>query len=523
MKPRHYLALFIFGLIVPFAVSRFQHLPGYMDADYYFAGGVELAKGNGFTEPYLWNYLDDPQGLPHPSHTYWMPLASIVSAVGMWIAGQTTYAAGRLPFILLSACVPLLTATLAFDISRRTRLAMISGLLSIFSLYYTPFMPVPDNYALYMLLGAAFLLFAPRNQKWIPLALGALAGAMTLARSDGLLWLGLAGLTILWRFRNREDGTRAAFNEWFARIVPAGLLVLLGYLLVMGWWHYRNYSLFGSFMAPGGGRLFWLESYNQTFSYPADSITRERFLQAGWSAALEDRLKALNANAGNAFAAQGGIFLFPFILIGLWELRKEFRTKISAAGWLILLFVMTLVFPFAGARGSFFHAGAALQPYWWVAAPIGLDRVIAAARRRGMFADNAYVVFQGMLVVLAASMTLYLVNLRVLGEWATEDGVYASVEERFIENGISPEVGVIVRNPPGYYISSGRPAIALPYGDEAVILEVAQRYGAGLLVLEGSGTFDWIQELYDNPQGNNKFIFLGEVDEAKLYVINPER
>ena len=60
------------------------------------------------------------KNLPHPSHTYWMPLASIVSAIGMWITGQSTYAAGRLPFILLSACVPLLTATLAFDVTRKT-------------------------------------------------------------------------------------------------------------------------------------------------------------------------------------------------------------------------------------------------------------------------------------------------------------------------------------------------------------------------------------------------------------------
>jgi hypothetical protein len=168
-----------------------------MDADYYFAGGIQLAQGKGFTEPYVWNYLSDPQGVPNPSHTYWMPLASIVSAVGMWIAGLTTYAAGRAPFILLSACVPLLTATLAFSISRQTGLAMISGLLSIFSMYYAPFMPVPDNYGLYMMFGASFLLFAPRTEKWIPLALGALAGLLTLARSDGLLWLGLAGLTVM--------------------------------------------------------------------------------------------------------------------------------------------------------------------------------------------------------------------------------------------------------------------------------------------------------------------------------------
>src|SRR5215208_1527142 len=218
MNRRYYIILFVLGLIVPFAVSRFQSLPGYMDADYYFAGGVQLANGHGFSEPYLWNYLDDPAGLPHPSHTYWMPLASIVSAFGMWVTGQSTYAAGRFPFILLSACVPLLTAALAFHVSRQTRLALVSGLLAIFSLYYAPFMPVPDNYALFMLLGGAFLLLAPRNQKWTSFALGALAGLLTLARSDGLLWLGLAGVAVMWKFAVGHHGRRSSFKEWLILI-----------------------------------------------------------------------------------------------------------------------------------------------------------------------------------------------------------------------------------------------------------------------------------------------------------------
>ncbi len=269
MNWRHYGILFVLGLIVPFAVSRFQSLPGYMDADYYFSGGVQLANGHGFTEPYLWNYLDDPAGLPHPSHTYWMPLASIVSAFGMWMTGRSTYAAGRLPFILLSACVPLLTTTLAFKVSRQTRLAIVSGLLSIFSLYYAPFMPVPDNYALYMLFGSAFLLLAPRNEKWTLVAMGALAGLMTLARSDGLLWLGLAGLTVMWKSTHKEDGRKSTFKEWLILIIPAGSLVVLGYLLTMGFWHVRNMNLFRSFLTPGGGRLLWLQNYNQTFIYPA--------------------------------------------------------------------------------------------------------------------------------------------------------------------------------------------------------------------------------------------------------------
>ena len=520
MKWWHYALLFVVGLIVPFLVSRFQTLPGYMDADYYFAGGIQLASGMGFNEPYIWNYLSDPRALPHPSHTYWMPLASIVSAFGMWLMGQDTYSAGRAGFILLSACVPVMTAALAFDVTRKPFVAIVSGLLSIFSMYYAPFMPVPDNYALYMLLGGTFLLLAPREQRWIPIALGALAGLLTLARSDGLLWLGLAGLTILWKspLSPRE---RARVREWAREIIPVGLLVLLGYLLIMGFWHYRNFTLFGSFMTPGGGRLLWLENYNQTFIYPPENLTREGFLQAGWDAALKDRLDALSSNLGNTFAAQGEIFLLPFIILGLWQLRHDLRTKIAITGWLILLAVMTIIFPFAGSRGSFFHAGAAFQTYWWVAAPVGLDVVISWARERGQFTDkNAPFVFQGILVLLAAIMTFYLVNFRVIANgWAKDDVIYPSVEKMFQDNAINSNDVVIVRNPPGYFIASGRSAVSLPFGDEFTIMAVAEKYNARYLVLEEGGTFEAIQDLYDHPQDQTSFTYLGEVDGARLFRI----
>jgi hypothetical protein len=517
---RHYIILFIIGLLVPFTISRFQSLPGYMDADYYYAGGIQLATGNGFNEPYLWNYLDDPQSLPHPSHTYWMPLASIVSAAGMWLAGNTGYEAGRLPFILLSACVPLMTAALAYSLSRQILLAMISGLLSIFALYYTPFMPVPDNYALFMLLGGTFLLLAPKSQKWVPIALGALAGLMTLARSDGLLWLGLAGLTVMWKYPiSPKDGV--GVREKIGQMIVGGLLTILGYLLIMGPWHVRNMTLFGSFMAPGGGRLLWLESYNQTFAYPADLVTRQGFLNAGWGAALEDRLAALGSNIGNAFAAQGELFLFPLILIGLWNLRGDVRTKITVTGWLILFAVMTIIFPFAGSRGSFFHSGASFQPYWWAIAPIGMNMLVTSLYEKKRITDpNLRIVAQVSLVLIALIVTSYLVLSHTIeGGGKKEDCVYPSVEEKLLDNGISPNDVVIVRNPPGYFIATGRSAIVLPFGDESTILAAAEKFRARYLIIEKDGTFPAIQKLYDEPQGNTSFNYIGEVDGARLYQI----
>ena len=99
MNWRTYLFLFILGLLVSLGVASFQKLPGYLDSDYYFVGGLQLVQGKGFTEPFLWNYLDNPAGLPHPSHTYWLPLSSILAAISMYLTGQHTYTAARLIFI----------------------------------------------------------------------------------------------------------------------------------------------------------------------------------------------------------------------------------------------------------------------------------------------------------------------------------------------------------------------------------------------------------------------------------------
>jgi hypothetical protein len=183
-----------------------------------------------------------------------------------------------------------------------------------------------------------------------------------------------------------------------------------------------------------------------------------------------------------------------------------------------------VIFPFAGSRGSFFHAGAAFQPYWWVAAPSGLDAVLSWARKRGQFTDrNAPYFLQGILVLLAVFMTGYLVNFRVISSgWAKDDVIYPSVEKMFLENEISPGDVVIVRNPPGYYIASGRSSISLPFGDESTILAVAKKFNGRYLVLEEDGTFESIQDLYENPNSHPAFEYIGEVNEAKLYRIELE-
>jgi hypothetical protein len=439
----------------------------------------------------------------------------------MFVTGQHTYAGARLIFILIAAVIPLITAKLALDITGRRDLSLISGLLAVFSIYYLPFMPVTDNYGPFMLLGGSIFLLIKKERWWAFLVMGLLAGFMNLARSDGLLWLGLVGLLSLWRAFETDQPIKDKLQTF----VFSGLLIFIGYSVVMAPWYARNISVFGSPMAPGGSRILWLTNYNDTFAFPAAQVNMSSWLEAGWGAALKVRLWALRMNVLNTFGAQGGILLFPFILIGFWQIRQNIRAKVAATGWLLLIIVMTLVFPLTGARGGFYHAGAAFQPFWWALAPVGLSRLTDLLyRRKILTAEHAGTVFQGMLVLVSFLLSGVIIQVRILQPgWQPEEELYVKVERFLVEHGAGPEEIAIVRNPAGYYIVSGRPTIVMPPGGPDTILELAEQYEASYFVLESGGVLEEYQELYEKFDSKSGLEYLGEVDDAQIYAIHPAR
>jgi len=527
MTWKGYGFLFIIGLGVSSIVACTQSLPGYMDSDYYFAGGLQLVKGNGFNEPYLWNYLDDPAGLPHPSHSYWMPLSSILAAASMFVTGQHTYAAARMIFILIAACVPLMTARLSQDFNGDTNLAFTSGLLAVFSIFHAPFMPVTDNFAPVMALGAFIFLLLKYNSIWSSLLMGCIAGLMNLARSDGLIWIALLCLFVVWRAQE-EAGKKAHGNNSFVekglRILAHLSLVFIGYFLIMTPWFLRNMAVFGSPMAPGGGRILWLTNYNDTFAFPADQVNFSSWLNAGWQAAIKTRIWALGMNFLNAIGAQGGILLFPFILTGIWIAKSDLRIKLAVLGWLLLFATLIIFFPFAGARGGFFHAGVAFQPLWWALAPLGLEHIVRFIRHRGFLDERAYCIFRAGLVMICALLTIVVLQKRIfqLG-WQDEEFLYMEVEQFLLEQGAKPEDIVIALNPPGYYIVSGRSAIVAPPGGPDTIVALAERYGASYFILEPQGVLSEYKDLYNRMENHTGIEYIGEVELARIYEISLDK
>lgn len=514
-----FVILGVLGLVIPVTVAYFQPSPGYMDADYYFAGGVRLADGYGFSERILWNYLDNPEGLPHPSHAYWMPLASLIASLGMVITGIKDISSARLGFYLISAVLPPLTATLGLSITKKAGFAFTAGLLAVFSGYYIPFYSTTDTFGIYMLLGIFFFLLLghamthldSKSRGFVSIGLGVIAGLAHFSRADGILWLAMALLSVM-----------LLGESSFKRRMSLFVFVFIGYLVVMTPWFLRNISAFGTPLAPGGNHAFWLTSYDQTFSYPASNLSFDSWLDSGWRAILGSRLDAIKWNLQTALAVQGAIFLLPFILAGLWLFRHDLRIKIGGIAWILTFVLMTLVFPFAGSRGGFFHSGAALQPLWWVLVPVGLERIVKFVEaKRNWRKGEAFRVFLIGTVFICLLMSVFIFYVRVLSApgWGSETVRYREVEAFISDYSTSKDDAVLVGNPPGYFNISERAAIAIPNEELETVIKAAKRYGAKYLILEDNGTPAPLRPVYKNPDTYPLIQYLGEVDGARIYAI----
>lgn len=520
---RDVLILTIIGLLVSGCISFFQRSPGYMDADYYFAGGIQLATGKGFSEPYLWNYLDDPAGLPHPSHAYWMPLASILAAFGMVLIKQITWTAARIPFLFIASLIPPITYCLAYLITKKRDLAIISGFLAVFSGFYSVFIPVTDTFGVYLILGGLFFLLAHSQIKSRDLLLGICAGLMHLSRADGIIWLFISFLVAT--FIPLRNMGKSIFSRYSVREL---IFCVLGYLAVMCAWFFRNEMVFGSFLAPGGGRMLWLTSYNQIFSYPPGSITFNQWLNNGIEAAVKVRSWALNVNLQNTLATQGSIFLFPLICLGIWDLRKNLVIRIALIAWFINFILMSIFFPFAGARGGFFHSGAAFQLLWWSLAPLGL---VVLVRKFGAWRKWNIERSTRVFLIGTVGLSIILTGLIVVGKlyspdagwdyWSTEMNLYRKVDALSFDSYTMNKPTVIVSNPPGFYLASGLNAIAIPNGNEQTTLTVANKFDARYLILEEGAYPDGLNDLYKNPDRFENFNLIDRVDGVLVFEIMP--
>ena len=535
MKTRYKIILFFCSIAVSVLTAFLETAPGYMDAEYYYATGIQIASGKGFNEPFIWNYLDNPAGIPHPSHTYWMPLTSILAALGMMLFHSTGFWAARLLFIIGAACVPLISAQLTFLWTGREKAALVAGFLAVFPGFYLIYTTIPSTILAYLILGGGVILsleYLLREQEknngrqWI--ILGLLTGLMHLTRADGIIWL--AGCVCIPVARAVFGKPKAEKLSLRKRVLIPVLMIGLGYLAILLAWYGRNLALTGSVFPVGNSKALWLTRYDELFSYPASGISFNRWAAQSLASHWQNIWEALVMNLKNIVAVQGEIFLIPFILSGMYKLRKRPSVIFAAAMWVATLLLMTVVFPFAGSRGGLIHASAAFQCVFWAAAPLGLESFISlGVKYRKWKFERAFSGMGVLFCFITGIFTLAMTYQIVIGTdsqkpaWAESQRIYIQVAAYLNKENIDRQTRVLVNNPPGFYLASGRPALVIPDGDEKTIFEVAKNYDAEVLLLDRNYSLG-LKSIYENPSGQKDLIYLETIEGVEIFrFVNPEK
>ena len=500
MSWKYYLLFGSLGLLILIPISFLQIAPGYMDAEYYYAMGLRIARDKSLLEPFIWNYLSGYSSLPQPAFTFWMPLPSFLAALGMALTGLHSFAGAKLGFLAVFVFIPPLTMKIAYDLTGEEKTAKLAGLVSLFPVFYSSFLGTTDSFGVLMVLGALFFLQIRKEDglgKY--LFLGLIAGLMHLTRADGLLWFAAACFYIFMRKENT---------------VKAISLLGIGYLCIMAPWFIRNWFMIGEIMPPGASRMLWLTEYNDLFTFEPEKLTLANWYKQGLFEISRDLLGAFSTNIKTALVVQGQIILVPLIGLGIKKNWQDWGVRSAVVIWGLIFFIMTIVFPFAGSRGGLFHSGAALQPIWWALAVIGLMELITwGVNKRGWIRKQAEYVLGAGLAIFLAGMTLFVVQDRVIGEdfsqlqWNLSYRRSLEIGKELTQLGVNTESLIMINNPPGLYVATDRSAVVIPNGGIDTLLRSAEESGAEVLILEVNHP-DALDYLYSEPEKEDKLEYL---------------
>ncbi len=520
MKKSTYMILFMAGMVVGAILILLRPYTGYMDADYYYAGAKTLYNGGGFQDYYLWNYLGNPDSLPIPSHTYWMPMASLLAWLGMVVCRSSELWAARLPFVLLFALTPLLVVQLSWNIYQSRKWAVISGVFVLAGGYFLKFVTEPDGFCILFLLGVAMIYLL----RWQPgrrfsiraVLLGVAAGLIHLTRADGIIWV---LLFILFVFYAPGQNTPKPNEKWIHSVY-----VLVGYLVITAVWYGRNLSTFGKLLPEGGVKAIFLTQYDQLFSYPPQALDITNWISNGGLGFLQPRIQAMGINLLSVLAVFGMIVLFPSILAGIVGVIQKPVTRFLVFAFGCIFLVFTFGVPLVGMRGGLLHSGAVFMPAIWLIIPPGSHILVQKIRSLPRYTEFSENFFHYSLLGIAILVSIFVVcsdlyqepSLSQANTWQQYQQADAWLDEKVG----TEERTVMVNNPPAYYAATGDQAIVIPYsqeGDDRVILAAAEKFDASYLLLDQNYRQIFPQLFVPAKNSGVGFTFLGVFQGLMVY------
>ncbi|MFZ5951472.1 MAG: hypothetical protein ACOYXC_12255 [Candidatus Rifleibacteriota bacterium] len=319
------------------------------DSAFYHLMVDQIENGEGFTEPIIWNFLNDYKTIDHPMD-YWMP-----GGIIMYFLARKTF--GIQGEIALNIAIWSLLAGLVFyRVFRLTGCwvsAFFAGLTFTFSGRNTFFLLTTDNIAFYAALGFFFLASIIREDRFFWLN-PVIAGIAVLTRIEGIIIAVFSLVYSGWRFR---------------RVGPIALTILLIVLTVLPW-VIRNQAILGKPWTSNSKALM-LTDYSDIFCIEF-SGTLENFLAQGWKKITLQRVRGVWLALLNLIAIPGVFIVFyPYwrrALVSIW--KREGMLFIILL-WVFVLFC-GLIIPFQCEKGTALHISAFFIPGFSILNGLGL-------------------------------------------------------------------------------------------------------------------------------------------------------
>lgn len=477
---RDLLALGALALIARAIAVAVLPWPPFTDPAYYSLIAQRLAEGHGFTTPVLYSFIEvgsripDLPTLPVPSNAHWMPLTSIVAAASMAVFGST-YVAGTVPLIVLSALLPPLTFLVATELWRSRVTAWAAGLLAIFAGPLLIMYPTIDNFAAFGATGAACLygsmraVRAPRPGPWLVAAAG-FAGLATLSRIDGVL-LTLAVATA-WLVRR-------GWTPWRpARVSGAGIgwgfASAATYLAVLAPWLGRNIVVFGSPLPSTGGHTLWIRTYNEQFSI-GHEVSLATYLDWGWANIVGSKLASWGELIGRTAVLLGGTFII-FFVAGLWLFRRRAELAPFFVYFGAMFVAMGAIFTFHAPKGAFYHSAPAWLPWAFAISAAAVGPAASGAGGVWPFlrrpATHRFLVTAG----IAGAVVLSVVGSAILYRQWDRSRVRDEQAAAFLRANAQPSDVVMASDPASIHPLTGNPGVAAPFDPYRIIEQVVEAY-----------------------------------------------
>jgi hypothetical protein len=89
------------------------------------------------------------------------------------------------------------------------------------------------------------------------------------------------------------------------------------------------------------------------------------------------------------------------------------------------------------------------------------------------------------------------------------------------ELNIANDAIIMVNNPPGFYLATGRKSIVIPNGDVDNLISTAKKYGAEILVLESNHPDD-LDLLFEAPADLSGLQLLASTGDVHIFRIPVE-